>query len=92
MRLIDADKLHLLLRKYTSDANSYDRGWDDAVFEIAEHMPTIDAVGVVRCENCKWCYDGYCSRFDDLIPFGHESYEWRDYYCSYGEKKENGTD
>ena len=45
-------------------------------------------VEVVRCENCKWCYDGYCSRFDDLIPFGHEDEEWRDFYCSYGERKE----
>lgn len=77
MRLIDADALQKEYQK--------EHGKRLLLIDVA---PTIDAVEVVRCENCKWCYDGYCSKFDDLIPFGHESYEWRDFYCSYGERRE----
>jgi hypothetical protein len=37
--------------------------------ELIDNMPTVDAVPVVRCKDCKWykgCYmlenkDGYCS-------------------------------
>ena len=92
MRLIDADKFYLLLRKYSPDANSYDRGWDDAIFEIVEHAPTIDAVEVVHCKDCifgrtgenvgvgKW-------NIDCLNP-NISKYRLPTDYCSYGEKRE----
>ena len=41
MRLIDADKLHL--------------PYEDMVSRMSVHYaPTIDAVPVIRCKDCKW--------------------------------------
>ena len=45
MRLIDADKLP----KYTGYALSADE-----VAMAVQNAPTIDAVEVVRCKECKW--------------------------------------
>lgn len=65
MRLIDAD---ILYRKL---------GWsarDCELAEIIEKIPTIDAVEVVRCKDCKeykYCF---------LLPNDDD-------YCSYGERK-----
>lgn len=71
MRLIDADKMNLLLG--ISDRDIYEK-W------MLDHMDTVDAVPVVRCRDCAnfrqnaygvcWCdeYGGaitpndYCSR------------------------------
>lgn len=32
-----------------------------------EFAPTIDAVPVVRCEECTWYKHGYCMSFDDDV-------------------------
>lgn len=53
MRLIDADNLYVYSRKYTPDANSYDRGWSDALLEIVEHAPTIEP----EQKKGKWIYN-----------------------------------
>lgn len=47
MRLIDADKLIINI------VHKYGRDQSDAVLEIAE-APTVDAVPVVRCKDCKY--------------------------------------
>lgn len=51
---------------------------------VIDEMPTIDAVQVVRCKDCKY-YDGeysypMCWRWEETI-------EPED-YCSFGEKRE----
>ena len=58
----------------------------------SEDTPTVDAVEVVRCRNCKnaWihpCGYVYCHRD------GRNAYEMTfnlDSFCSYGERKDNG--
>ena len=86
MRLIDADKLidfidvgHLrhigeLCYSETDVAN------------LLLHAPTVDAVPVVRCKDCKWLYDemdDYCCRSHrGLVRICENS------FCSYGERKE----
>ena len=86
-RLIDADKLidfidvgHLrhqgeLCYSETDVAN------------LLLHAPTVDAVEVVRCRDCKWLYDkmdDYCCRSHrGLVRICENS------FCSYGERKEN---
>ena len=53
---------------------------------IVDVAPTMDAVPVVRCKDCKWLYDemgDYCCRSHrGLVRICENS------FCSYGERKE----
>ena len=71
MRLIDADKLNLLLG--ISDRDIYAK-------YMLDKMPTIDAVPVVRCRECK--HLGFCGDATNLEVMGFYG------YCSRGERKE----
>ena len=78
MRLIDGDAL-------MDEANSDGAyGYVDAK-QISE-APTIDAVEVVRCKDCKWLYgvmDNYCCiNHRGLVEICENS------FCSYGERKD----
>lgn len=87
MRLNDADALEKKLNErydYLLNKNGpydhYTDGYGDAVSAV-EDFPTIDAEVVVRCKDCRYfkmykCRMGY-SNHDD--------------FCSYGERKEDGT-
>ena len=81
-RLIDTDKLGM----YLADDQLANRGWRDDVCELLddvmyalEEAPTIDAVEVVRCKDCKYWNNGDCYRLELSRP---------DDFCSYGERKE----
>lgn len=77
MRLIDADKLER--QEYWGNERCFD--YVDA--EDIDNAPTVDAVPVVRCKDCKH-YDigGSC------IICGFQSRKPDD-FCSYGERKES---
>ena len=82
-RLIDANAL----------IAEYDRvhiGEPGKARKLMEDAPTIDAVEVVRCKDCKWLYDemdDYCCRSHrGLVRICENS------FCSYGERKDNETD
>ena len=90
-RLIDADALY---RKVKMETNPYGKPTIDydsgvKVLEWIDKAPTIDAVPVVRCKDCKWLYDemdDYCCRSHrGLVRICENS------FCSYGERK-NGDD
>lgn len=78
MRLIDADELNLLLG--ISDRDIYAK-------YMLDRMPTIDAVSVVRCRECKHCdpENYHCDH-----PMGTAAPLRRkpDDFCSYGERKD----
>ena len=81
MRLIDADAL--IDELGISD--------EDIVFEeMLDDAPTIDAVPVVRCKDCRWWTEwsnggiGSCSRFA-LDWLGTDA----DDFCSFAERKDN---
>ena len=91
MRLIDADAL---IEKSLKDANCYmdnndiKHGYHNVQCLIYD-APTIDAVPVVRCKDCKnWTEwengTGSCSRFA-LDWIGTDA----DDFCSMGERKDN---
>ena len=82
MRLIDADAL--IEEALTEGAY----GYVDAK-QIAD-APTIDAVPVVRCKDCKWLYDEYDEK-DDYFCRSHRGLAriCENSFCSYGERKEN---
>ena len=87
MRLIDADSLKtkveamVVHRVIESD---YDFGGNQAFDYVAdiliEDAPTIDAVEVVRCKDCRHWRTSYCVIHGD-------SWEETD-YCSDGERKD----
>ena len=61
-RLIDADELRNgLFHGYvegktdlTEREMGYQAGWNDALMYGVADAPTVDAVEVVRCKDCKW--------------------------------------
>ena len=76
-RLIAAYKLEDLIR---SNSARYHHA-DDVIAAIAG-QPTVDAVEVVRCKDCKYwvTYFDCCEKKDITM---HE-----DDYCSFGERRE----
>ena len=87
-RLIDADALNLDYEVEMAD------DWKTAheIANIVKYAPTIDAVSVVRCRECKHCNENYV---DMTPPYAHNycykfsRYVNADDYCSYGEAKES---
>ena len=77
MRLIDADALK---------ANINTAFWSN-IEKIIDSAPTIDAVSVVRCRDCKWfatdnLREDYCSLSKGLCWVNDGT------FCSYGERRE----
>lgn len=79
MRLIDADAIKLEKGFFENVENV------PKFFEWLGKQPTIDAVPVVRCRDCKWYKTMYCKldRWTDLVTVYVAK---EDDYCSYGEK------
>lgn len=91
MRLIDADAL----RAEFTEPND----WSDpsqalvhitGIWAYIDNAPTVDAVEVVRCRDCKhyrsvaWHIDGYCHMAE-----WYKRYQYPDDFCSRGERRGN---
>ena len=76
MRLIDADALEEYLNNKIFGAAGKIKAWIDA-------QPTVDAVSVVRCKDCK--------HLDRASRFCFKCMDWvKDtWYCANGERREN---
>ena len=77
-RLIDAD----VLKEKINTAF-----WSE-IEKIIDSAPTIDAVEVVRCKDCKHCH---YEQEDDIYhchKLFHRFYD-TEHYCSYGERKDH---
>ena len=96
MRLIDADQAASIenLDQYSDLAAAL--GDVQTVRDILSDAPTIDAVLVVRCRECKrWDTDADSYGKDDgpkgtCMKFFEDTYS--DDYCSYGQRKEADDD
>ncbi len=100
MRLIDADALDRCWGIPNGvDRDSYDKG-ASMVFNMIEAAPTVDAVPVVRCKDCKhkpvvpqWCENGFDIEFsDDICPCQCDDgwYSWcpdDNWFCPRGNRK-----
>ena len=83
-RLINADAL---LEKMKRTSRYFD------VLFVVEEMPTVDAVEVVRCRECKYHYweqepchgksVHYCK-----LPHMRDVEVFKEFFCYYGERKE----
>ena len=84
MRLIDLDSEYI-------QETLYRRGFKTRqdIEELLNNAPTIDAVPVVRCKNCKY---GEVDDADFPAQYlcKHNGADWNDenHFCSYGERKE----
>ena len=94
MRLIDADALKrksvpLLFPTKMEPCGHIPVPVNSVVVAEIEQAPTIDAVHVVRCRECKHYKTGVCLKiyYDGLAS----RYAWQerkpDAFCSYGERK-----
>lgn len=86
-RYIDADAL---IEEYCGECEADQRGYCDrdicATILWINEAPTVDAVEVVRCKDCKhmeWYFGEMTCPYDDdrCVDANH--------FCSYGERKEN---
>ena len=90
MRTIDADKLVDML---------YDNEFAvlcplDEVSGVVDACPTVDAVVVTRCKDCKHYDLGVCLKIYSDGNAQKDSWQSRnpDDYCSLGERKDGGAE
>lgn len=80
-RLIDTKELEEA--KWVDLDTAWGRGWNAAIDAILEAAPTVDAVVVVRCKDCRYCDDTqWCEWVTRYIT--------SDGFCAWGERRENG--
>ena len=89
MRLIDADAL---IKSY--DLHIVIGAGDNICIDIADiaKAPTVDAVPVVRCKDCKYWVEEkelgmFCGCWGGMLTSCKQ-----DDFCSYGERKDNEPD
>ena len=90
MRLIDGDWLweRLNYEPWEHNANR-----DEIALPIVNAAPTVDAVPVVRCKDCKWFADNnggewYGCKMFHVVRITPEDAPKPDDFCSYGERRE----
>ena len=95
-RMIDVNKVINSMQKCLDESpdKKHSVGYFafESIIECLKQEPTVDAVPVVRCRDCKhaWihpCGYVYCHRD------GRNAYEMTfnlDSFCNYGERKDNG--
>lgn len=92
MRLVDADTV-VTIQVYddmTEETDTKKMTIAEAIDEWSDEgcPPTVDAVEVVRCKDCRWFEnDGYHTNCQ-IMRFCVEA----DDYCSKGERREDETD
>ena len=82
MRLIDADALKNDNWNVFEDEHGLPVAY--VLVEDVRHAPTVDAVEVVRCKDCKWWEDWRCTNKNGA---GCTVFNG-DWFCCAGERKE----
>lgn len=101
MRLIDADRFKeyitvsedVLSLFKTEEFKQLTVSTMDAILKDIDEQPTIDAVEVVRCEDCKWCDTEVNDCHNPRFGNGWANYPpptvREDFFCGDGERKDN---
>ena len=94
MRPIDADALRETIEYchyFGDDGTTFNASEKEALMQIIDDAPTIDAVEVVRCKDCKYAevYDGYYTQVccENGVIGGHGELWNPDDFCSCGERE-----
>lgn len=89
-RLIDVDEAKRRIIAFATGLHSEVLPVDTVMMLLIQ-VPTVDAVEVVRCRDCKH-WDSETWFCDNHSTFGHHGLEWNmfseDDFCSYGERKD----
>ena len=92
MRLIDADELHKDVLNLPDCLNGFSDTYDKAfILVLVDEAPTIDAVPITRCKDCKWYKTNYSWNGKEHRVCVIEPYEpvrKADDFCSRAERKE----
>lgn len=88
MRLIDAEKLREEYLGMPNCYNGFSDTYDKAmIVDMVDEQPTIDAVPVVRCKDCKYWRDDDCKNDNHgYCPISEND------FCSRGVRKETRCD
>ena len=93
-RLIDADALMDTLRKdFTEEENDHqfiaeEWWWAATVRKTIENAPTVDAVEVVRCEECVYHRKCMLQHFVESNAVDGAKIDWNKWYCADGERRD----
>lgn len=79
MRLVDADKMNLLLG--ISDRDVYAK-------RMLDHMDTVDAIPVTRCKDCEYWQDNNGGYPNEECRWREDETPDADDFCSYGKRKD----
>lgn len=82
MRLID--EAYLQARKVHGVINNVEGDFVSGA--TIAHAPTVDAVKVVKCKDCKWYRDMWCWALQMKTPDDPE------FFCKYGERYNGKVD
>lgn len=88
MRLIDADEL----LKYKVQGEIGNVSGDFIPGYAIDNAPTVNAISVVRCKDCKYYVYGCCiihSEEPDVFSPGYSFNPEPNYFCGYGECEED---
>ena len=88
MRLIDADEL----LKYKVQGEIGNVSGDFIPGYAIDNTPTVDAISVVKCKDCKYYVYGCCiihSEEPDVFSPGYSFNPEPNDFCSYGEREED---
>lgn len=92
MRLIDADWVLAHLKPY----NPADEEWCVTggtairlIHNAVDGAPTVDAIEVVRCENCRYRGTIICPMVHETLGSGLNDYSIDNGYCFRGKPKED---
>ena len=92
MRLIDSDKLRKDVLELPDCPNGYSDTFDKSmILVLIDEAPTVDAVPVIRCKDCRWykkyySWDGKEHRICVIEPY--EPNRKADDFCSRAERRE----
>ena len=98
MRLINADELKAMwydINNITEEDSGVRFVGYQEIGRLIDNAPTVDAVEVVRCRECKWHRSGQ-NEVDTwsicIEPTLRAAHVQDDDYCSWGERKEATDD
>ena len=90
-RLIDANALKSEFEWLKSVVNESSKDEVMDVMQRIDNAPTVDAVEVVRCKDCKYSYGNkYCTN-DAWKDEGNTVYIEPGDFCSYGERRSDNA-